>query len=70
MGDRIPKAPSILRSGANFLVVESRPRGNHIWGGGRVTYRLRLVDGQMRLAYKKVQLVDADQPVPSLSFLI
>ncbi|MCV7250622.1 nuclear transport factor 2 family protein [Mycolicibacterium fluoranthenivorans] len=64
-----PEGSLDLEVGANFLVVESRPRGNHIWGG-RVTYRLRLVDGEMRLAYKKVQLVDADQPVPSLSFLI
>jgi benzoate/toluate 1,2-dioxygenase subunit beta len=58
-----------LEVGANFVVVEARPRGNHIWGG-RVTYRLRRVDDHIRLAYKKVQLVDADTPIPTLSFLI
>lgn len=58
-----------LEVGANFIVVESRPRGNHTWGG-RTTYRIRLVDGVLRLAYKKVQLVDADKPIPTLSFLI
>ncbi|MGU3500997.1 aromatic-ring-hydroxylating dioxygenase subunit beta [Mycobacterium sp. C31M] len=58
-----------LEVGANFVVVEARPRGNHIWGG-RVTYQLRRVDGELKLAYKKVQLVDADKPIPTLSFLI
>ncbi|WP_099023014.1 aromatic-ring-hydroxylating dioxygenase subunit beta [Mycolicibacterium palauense] len=58
-----------LEVGANFVVVEARPRGNHIWAG-RTTYRLRRVDSELRLAYKKVQLVDADRPVPTLSFLI
>lgn len=58
-----------LEVGANFLVVEARPRGNHTWGG-RTTYRLRRIDDELRLAYKKVQLVDADRPIPTLSFLI
>jgi benzoate/toluate 1,2-dioxygenase subunit beta len=58
-----------LEVAANFVVVESRPRGNHVWAG-RTTYRLRLVDTDLRLAYKKVQLVDSDKPVPTLSFLI
>ena len=58
-----------LEVGANFIVLEARPRGNHTWGG-RTTYRIRLVDGVLRLAYKKVQLVDADKPIPTLSFLI
>ncbi|WP_369804110.1 aromatic-ring-hydroxylating dioxygenase subunit beta [Mycobacterium sp. GA-2829] len=58
-----------LEVGANFVVVEARPRGNHIWGG-RVTYRLRRVGAELKLAYKKVQLVDADKPIPTLSFLI
>jgi hypothetical protein len=40
-----------------------------VWAG-RTTYRLRLVGGELRLAYKKVQLVDADKAIPSLSFLI
>ncbi|BBZ75129.1 ring-hydroxylating dioxygenase subunit beta [Mycolicibacterium anyangense] len=58
-----------LEVGANFIAVESRARGNHVWAG-RTTYRLRLVGGELRLAYKKVQLVDADKAIPSLSFLI
>lgn len=58
-----------LEIGANFMVLESRDRGNTLWGG-RTTYRLRRVDGQIRLAYKKVVLVDNEQAVPTLGFLI
>jgi benzoate/toluate 1,2-dioxygenase beta subunit len=58
-----------LEVGANFLVLESRARGNHLWGG-RTTYRLRRDDGDLRLAYKKVVLVDNGKPLPTLGFLI
>lgn len=58
-----------LEVGANFMVLESRARGTHLWGG-RVTYRLRHQDGGLRLAYKKVVLVDNDRPIPTLGFLI
>ncbi|MER5538898.1 aromatic-ring-hydroxylating dioxygenase subunit beta [Streptomyces mirabilis] len=61
--------PGDLTVGANFVLVESRERGNEIWAG-RTTYRLRLVDGLLRLAYKKVVLVDRDRALPTLSFLI
>jgi 3-phenylpropionate/cinnamic acid dioxygenase small subunit len=55
--------------GANFLLLESRARGLQLWGG-RTTYRLRRVDGGLRLAYKKVVLVNLDEPLPTLGFLI
>lgn len=58
-----------LEVGANFLLLESRDRGTHLWGG-RVTYRLRRDDTGLRLAYKKVVLVDSDKPLPTLGFLI
>ena len=64
-----------LEVGANFLAIESRSRGTRLWGG-RTTYRLRrrgpdLQDLQdLQLAYKKVVLVDNDQPLPTLGFLI
>lgn len=58
-----------LEVGANFLVLESRARGTQLWGG-RTTYRLRRQDGDLRLAYKKVVLVNNDQPIPTLGFLI
>jgi benzoate/toluate 1,2-dioxygenase beta subunit len=58
-----------LEVGANFLAIESRARGTHLWGG-RVTYRLRRDGDALRLAYKKVVLVDNDRPLPTLGFLI
>lgn len=55
--------------GANFLIVESRERGVEQWAG-RYTYRLRVVDGEIRLAFKKAVLVNNAEVVPTLSFLI
>jgi benzoate/toluate 1,2-dioxygenase subunit beta len=55
--------------GANFIVYESRERGTTIWGG-RNEYRLRQVDGQWRMARKKVMLVDNDRPLSTLAFLV
>lgn len=55
--------------GANFIVYESRQRGTTIWGG-RNEYRLRQVDGQWRMARKKVMLVDNDRPLSTLAFLV
>ncbi|BBY25754.1 aromatic-ring-hydroxylating dioxygenase subunit beta [Mycobacterium stomatepiae] len=58
-----------LELAANFIVLESRARGSHLWGG-RTTYRLRRQDGELRLVYKKVVLVDNGEPIPTLGFLI
>lgn len=58
-----------LEVGANFLLLESRARGTHLWGG-RVSYRVRATEEGLRLAYKKVVLVDNDRPIPTLAFLI
>jgi len=64
-----PEGSVDLEVAANFLVLESRDRDNRLWGG-RVTYRLRRVDGGLRLAYKKVVLVDNGKPLSTMSFLI
>jgi benzoate/toluate 1,2-dioxygenase subunit beta len=64
-----PEGSIDLEVAANFLVLESRARGNHIWGG-RITYRLRQHEDALRLAYKKVVLVDHDRPIPTMGFLI
>jgi 3-phenylpropionate/cinnamic acid dioxygenase small subunit len=58
-----------LEVGVNFLLLESRARGNHLWGG-RTTYRLRRDGDTLRLAFKKVVLVDNDRPIPTLGFLL
>lgn len=58
-----------LEVSANFLAIESRLRGTRLWGG-RTTYRLRRRGDDFLLAYKKVVLVNNDQPLPTLGFLI
>ena len=55
--------------GANFLAVESRPRGTVSWAG-RTEYRLRRAGDGLRLARKTVMLVDRERPLPTLAFLI
>lgn len=54
---------------ANFILVESRERGERLWAG-RTTYRLRRVNGDIRLAYKKVMLVNNIEALPTMAFLI
>jgi 3-phenylpropionate/cinnamic acid dioxygenase small subunit len=68
-GRAVPGGGVDLEVGANFLVFESHERDDRLWGG-RVTYRLRRVDGSLRLSYKKVVLVNKDKPIPTLGFLI
>lgn len=55
--------------GANFLVVESREPGTRLWAG-RSEYRLRPTPTGLRMAGKKVMLVDNDRPLHTLAFLI
>jgi benzoate/toluate 1,2-dioxygenase subunit beta len=58
--------------GSNFLLGELAIQSKHemhCWVG-RTTHRLRRVDGALRMAGKKVVLVNAAEPLPNLSFLI
>ncbi|AII10949.1 dioxygenase (plasmid) [Rhodococcus opacus] len=55
--------------GANFVLYESKPRGKEIWAG-RYTYRLRVIDDEIRLVGKTVVLVDNAEAIPTLGFLI
>jgi benzoate/toluate 1,2-dioxygenase subunit beta len=61
-----------LLVGSNFILgelsVQARPEMH--WWVGRTTHRLRRVDGALRIAAKKVVLVNAAEPLPNLSFLI
>ncbi|ODU66616.1 MAG: hypothetical protein ABT05_04930 [Lautropia sp. SCN 66-9] len=57
---------------ANFVVHEYQTQSVNqlaLWPG-RVEYRLVRRDGQLRMALKKVMLVHASGPIPSLAFLI
>jgi benzoate/toluate 1,2-dioxygenase beta subunit len=57
---------------SNFALAElamQAKRELH-WWVGRTTYRLRRVDGQLKMCRKKVVLVNAAEPLPNLSFII
>ena len=57
---------------SNFVLAELSIQSRHEmhWWVGRTTHRLRRVDGELRMAAKKVVLVNAAEPLPNLSFLI
>jgi benzoate/toluate 1,2-dioxygenase subunit beta len=58
-----------LVAAANFILAESRERGVELWAG-RVIYRLRPAGDDLLMAGKQVLLVNRDQPLPTLAFLI
>lgn len=58
--------------GSNFLLLELSLQAEHdlhLWGG-RTIHKLRWVDGQLKMFFKKVLLVNAEEPLPNLTFLI
>lgn len=58
--------------GSNFVLYELARQSTgelRIWPG-RATHRLRRVDGTLRIAAKRVDLVAASLPIPNLTFLI
>jgi 3-phenylpropionate/cinnamic acid dioxygenase small subunit len=58
--------------GSNFVLTEIVAQSTHelrVWAG-RTTHRLRRVDGGLKMAFKKVVLVNGDEAIPTLAFLI
>ena len=61
-----------IRVGCNQVVYELAAQSTHqlrIWPG-RVTFRLRLVDGELCMAAKTVELVTSTEAQPNLTFLL
>lgn len=54
---------------SNSLIFESSLRDDTLWAA-RNEYRLRHVDGELRMATKKVILVNNDKAIYTLSFLV
>jgi len=54
---------------SNFVLVEARDDGQYIWCG-RSIHRLRREGPDLKIAFKKVLLVNRAQPMPILQFLI
>jgi 3-phenylpropionate/cinnamic acid dioxygenase small subunit len=61
--------PSGIRVAANMLLFESSRRGDTIWAS-RNEYVLRLQDGEWRMAFKKVALVNNERALLTVAFLI
>jgi benzoate/toluate 1,2-dioxygenase subunit beta len=58
--------------GSNLVLYELAHQATgelRVWVG-RVTHRLRRIDGALRIAAKTVELVNAAEPLPNLTFLI
>lgn len=55
--------------GATFVLAEAR-NGTQEWWAGRIEYQVRAEAGQLRLAAKKVVVVNNDDALPTLTFLI
>ncbi|TWT15620.1 aromatic-ring-hydroxylating dioxygenase subunit beta [Reyranella sp. CPCC 100927] len=58
-----------IHAACNVMVFESNLRGETIWAA-RTDYALREADGDLKMASKKVALVNNDKPLHTLSFLI
>jgi 3-phenylpropionate/cinnamic acid dioxygenase small subunit len=54
---------------SNFVIFESTRRHDNVWGG-RTEHRLRKVEGQWQMAYKKVALVNCDKALDNITFMI
>jgi 3-phenylpropionate/cinnamic acid dioxygenase small subunit len=58
-----------LRVGSNFLLAVAREREQQLWAGHSI-HGLRRVGDELRMHYKKVLLINSDQEMPLLQFLI
>lgn len=58
-----------LKVGCNVMIFETQTRGDVLWAA-RTEYTLRRADGALRMALKKVQLVNNAEALYSMAFLI
>ena len=58
-----------LSVGSNVLIFENQTRGDVLWAA-RTEYRLRRVDGALRMARKKVNLLNNQDALYSMAFLV
>ena len=58
-----------IHARANAIIFESTARRDTVWGT-RYEYVLRRIDGALRMARKKVLLVNNAKALPTLAFLI
>jgi len=58
-----------VKVGSNFILIESRSHSMTTWAG-RTVHTLRHEGGTLKLARKKVILVNNSEALPTMSFLI
>lgn len=58
-----------LKVGCNVMIFESQTRGDVLWAA-RTEYTLRRADGELRMALKKVRLVNNADALYSMAFLV
>lgn len=54
---------------SNFILAELRRHMQNLWAG-RTIHKLRPENGDFKIVYKKVMLVNNDEEIPALVFLI
>ena len=59
----------VIEVGSNFLLVEARHGKLTLWAG-RTTHKLRIEADGFRMVMKKIELVNRDDPIGNLAFLI
>lgn len=60
---------NVVDVGSNFMLVESRHGKQTLWAG-RTTHKLQPVGDGLRMVLKKIELVNRDDPIGNLAFLI
>ena len=65
----ITPGEGVVEVGSNFLLVEARHGKLTMWAG-RTTHKLRIEADGFRMAMKKIELVNRDDPIGNLAFLI
>jgi 3-phenylpropionate/cinnamic acid dioxygenase small subunit len=65
----VERAAEEVIVGSNFTLIQARGANQFIWCG-RSTHKLREQDVGIRIAHKKVLLVNSEQEMPVLQFLV
>ena len=60
---------NVVDVGSNLMLVESRHGKQTLWAG-RTTHKLRPEGDGFRMVLKKIELVNRDDPIGNLAFLI
>jgi benzoate/toluate 1,2-dioxygenase subunit beta len=54
---------------SNFVLAEVRAQNHNLWSG-RIVHRLRRENGSFKIAMKKILLLNSDEALPTLGFLL